>query len=101
MVGCGVGVEDEKCLETKAAREETEETVRSTRDEYDEGEREEEGGEERKEEEEEGGGACLVGGASVADVRRTGERERARDEAVDTQEMQRRVKGTTGDMRLL
>lgn len=48
--------------------------------------------------EEEGGRkACLVGGASVADVRRNSERERARLEAVDTQQailQHRRFKGT-------
>ena len=47
------------------------------------------GREERREEEgeeEEGGGACLaaaVGGATVADVRRTGERNSRRRQAVD------------------
>lgn len=49
------------------------------------GEEEEEGREE-EEGEEEGGGACLaaaVGGATVADVRRTGERNSRRRQAVD------------------
>jgi hypothetical protein len=62
-----------KCLETRAARFVTETIERSIREDGDwDDVREgiEEGGKER---EEEGGGACLVGGASVADVRRGAE----------------------------
>lgn len=81
MVGdCGGAAEVEKCLDKRAARDEADETERSTREEEEgdkaEAEREEEerrGGEGEEEREGGGGGACLVGGASVADVRRTGE----------------------------
>lgn len=80
MVGdCGGAAEVVKCLDRRAARDEADETERSTREE-EEGDKavaEREGEEERRgegeEEREGGGGACLVGGASVADVRRTGE----------------------------
>lgn len=61
-----------KCLETRAARFVTEAIERSIRDDWDEDnaiEGAEGGGEKEREEEEERGGACLVGGATVADVR--------------------------------
>ena len=89
---CGVLGTEAKCLETRAARVETDDTLLSIRGDWEEeergeGEEEEEG---REEEEEEGGGAaCLVvGGATVADVRRTGERKDQDGKAVG-----RRVKG--------
>ena len=93
---CGVLGTEAKCLETRAARVDTDDTLLSIRDDWEEEERgeedeEEEGGrEEEEEEEEEGGGAaCLVvGGATVADVRRTGERKDQDGKAVG-----RRVKG--------
>jgi hypothetical protein len=63
-----------KCLETRAARFVTVAIERSIREDSDWGDVREEGEEGGKErEEEEGGGACLVGGASVADVRRGAE----------------------------
>ena len=71
-MGDGGAAEVAKCLETKAARFEAEAIERSIRDAEEEdtvAEGEEEEEEEREEERGEGG-ACLVGGASVADVRR-------------------------------
>lgn len=86
-----------KCLETRAARFVTEAIERSIREaaEYDKdwGGLEEE--REREEEEEEGeeGGACLVGGASVADVRRGAGEQRVRARVGQAVGSSRRVNG--------
>lgn len=66
-----------KCLETRAARFVTDAIERSIRDAEIVGGVEEEEGKEGEEEGEEGG-ACLVGGATVTDVRRVAGEQRVR-----------------------
>lgn len=83
-----------KCLETKAARFVTEAIERSIR-EAEEDDKDWEGLEEEREREEEGeeGGACLVGGASVADVRRGAGEQRVRARVGQAVGSSRRVNG--------
>lgn len=84
-----------KCLETRAARFVTEAIERSIR-EAEEDDKVWEGlEEEREREEEEGeeGGACLVGGASVADVRRGAGEQRVRARVGQAVGSSRRVNG--------